>query len=163
MYLIFKIFEKTLETIKIKIKILYWKAKYGKKLKFRKGFIIEIGKNGSLIIGNNNFFNNYCSINCLEKIEIGNDNLFGENVRIYDHNHIFNNKTIDKNHAFKTNSVKIGSNNWFATNTCILSKSEIGDNNVFSANMVINYKLDNDTLVKNIEKCDLSKINYIGE
>ena len=37
-------------------------------------------------IGDNVFFNNGTSIAAKEKIEIGDNCIFGENVKIYDHN-----------------------------------------------------------------------------
>ena len=92
MYNIIKFIENVFRWIKIKISILYWKLKYGKRIKigrnfrFRKSLIINISKGGHLEIGNNNAFNNYCSINCHKLIKIGNNNMFGENVKIYDFN-----------------------------------------------------------------------------
>ncbi len=46
-----------------------------------------MGNEAQLIIGDNVFMNNYCSINCLDEIEIGENTLFGEGVKLYDHNH----------------------------------------------------------------------------
>ena len=40
------------------------------------------------------FFNNDCSITCLNKITIGANCLFGENVKLYDHNHKFRNENV---------------------------------------------------------------------
>ena len=48
---------------------------------------ILVGNDAILNISSNVFMNNYCSINCLENIEIGENTLFGEGVKIYDHNH----------------------------------------------------------------------------
>src|ERR1700712_1703617 len=55
----------------------------------RKSCNFTMYPNASLIIHENVFFNNYCSVNCLGKIEIGANTLFGEGVKIYDHNHAF--------------------------------------------------------------------------
>ena len=69
MYKIIKFIENVIKFLKIKTKIMYWKIKYGKRIKigknfkFRKGLVINISKNGYLEIGDNNAFNNYCSIN----------------------------------------------------------------------------------------------------
>lgn len=62
----------------------------GSKVSLRTGVIVNIQKEGSIQISNNTFFNNYCSLNSHTLIKIGNDSLFGENVKVYDHNHIFN-------------------------------------------------------------------------
>ena len=144
MYKIIKFFENVIKFFRIKSKILYWKIKYGKNIKigknftFRKRFIINMTKNGILEIGDNNGFNNDCSINCHEKIVIGNDNIFGENVKIYDHNHVFNDKNIDFKRNFKSNTIEIGNENWIGSNVTILSKCKINNRNVVGANVVLN-------------------------
>lgn len=135
-----------------KLKVLFWKIKYGSRLKigknllFRKRFNILIGENAYLEIGDNCFFNNDCSINCLEGIKIGNDNLFGESVKIYDHNHIFSFEKLERN-TFKKKVINIGNNNWFGSNVIILSKAVIGNNNVIGAGNILNLKIDNNKLV----------------
>lgn len=53
-------------------------------------------------IGNNVFFNNYCSIVSHESISIGDNCIFGENVKIYDHNYRFNINGIKKNQGFSS-------------------------------------------------------------
>lgn len=58
----------------IGLKILYelggGKFITGKRLTFRKGFSVMIDKQGEVIIGNNVFFNNYCSLNAIQHIYI---------------------------------------------------------------------------------------------
>ena len=60
-----------------------------KNVQFLKFCNIVLDGSGTLIIHENVFFNNYCSVNCLGRIEIGENSIFGEGVRIYDHNHDF--------------------------------------------------------------------------
>lgn len=166
MYQFFSMTEKAAKGINEACKLLFYKAKYGKRLKvgknvrFRKGFIINISKNGRLEIGNGTFFNNYCSINCHNRIVIGKNNLFGEGVKIYDHNHVFNDKSVDMKKTFRRGSIKIGDRNWFGSNVVILSKAKIGDNNVFGANVVVNSEYGSDNLVKADGKLDVEKIRY---
>ena len=148
------------------LKKMYYKLKYGKKVKFgkninfRKGFKLYISGNGYIEIGDNTFFNQYCSVICMNKIVIGRDNLFAEGCKVYDHNHIFNRKNIIRGQEFKSNEIVIGNNNWFGTNNVVLSKTKVGNNNVFAAGVIINTNYDDD----NIIKCDLEykieKINY---
>lgn len=166
MYKILKFIENVIKFFRIKFKILYWKIKYGNHLKigkhltFRKNFSINMTKNGFLIIGNKCAFNNNCTINCHEKIIIGNDNLFGENVKIYDHNHIFNDKTIDFKRKFKTNTIEIGNENWFGSNVTILSKCKMGNRNVVGANVVINQPFDSENLIQNQNNLKIEKIKF---
>lgn len=166
MYTVFSIIEKGLKGIKTGSKLLYYKAKYGKRLKvgkdvnFRKGFIINISKNGRLEIGDRTFFNNYCSINCHEKIVIGKNNLFGEGVRIYDHNHVFNDKSVNMKKTFKSRPIMIGDENWFGSNVVIISGAKVGDRNVFGAGAVVNCEYDSNNLVKVDNKTSVEKIRY---
>ena len=68
---------------KIFYKIIYGKhIKFGKKVTFRKGFSIVIEDGAIVEIGNECFFNNYCSINAKIGIKIGDNCLFGEKLKI---------------------------------------------------------------------------------
>ena len=91
---------------------------------------------------------------------IGDDNLFGENVKIYDHNHIFNNKKANLKKAFLTGEIIIGNRNWICTNCVILKNTKMENNNVISAGNVINEKIDSDNLIKIEQKVTYQKINY---
>ena len=101
---------------------------------------IMLFKNSSLIIKEGVFMNRYCSINCLGEIVIGSNTIFGEGVKIYDHNHRY--RGIDnglniKRTGLKIGKVSIGSNCWIGSNVTILSNVEIGDNVVIGANVLV--------------------------
>lgn len=166
MYMVIACVEKVLRGVRIILKLAYYKVKYGKRIKigkdvhFRKGFIVNIAKNGRLEIGDKTFFNNNCSINCHNEIIIGRNNLFGEAVKIYDHNHVFNDKSVSIERTFKDGRVKIGDRNWFGSNAVILSKAKIGDNNVFGAGVVVNADYGSDLLVRQKEELAIKKIIY---
>ncbi len=161
--------EKVINKIKIKLKIMYWKLKYGKRIQigknlcFRKRLDILIEKNGYLKIGDNNFFNNDCSINCLENITIGNDNIFGENVKIYDHNHIFNTNIEELKNKFKTNKITIGNANWICSNVTILKNAQINNRNVIGAGVIINEKIESEEIIKKNNKLLKEKIELKGK
>lgn len=76
---------------------IFYKLIYGKKLKigksvtWRRKISIMISSKGTVSIGEKCFFNNYCSLNSNLNVTIGDNCLFGENVKIYDHNHRFRN------------------------------------------------------------------------
>lgn len=144
------IFKLNSTVIKFILKILYGnKIKMGKSLNFRKRFNVLIDKSGKLIIGDYCFFNNDCSINCLGNIKIGDNCLFGENIKMYDHNHIFNdiNKNI-KDQGYKIGSIIIGKNCWIASNVTILSNVIIGDNVVIGANCLIYKSIPSNSIIR---------------
>jgi acetyltransferase-like isoleucine patch superfamily enzyme len=116
----------------------------------RDNFKIYIGHNGKLIIGKSNFFNNSCSINCVREIEIGDNNQFGENVLMYDHNHKYSDKNkLISEQGFKTGKIKIGNNCWIGSNVIILKNVEIGDNVIIGAGCIIHKSIASDSVIIN--------------
>ena len=71
-------------------------------------------------------------------VKIGNDCIFGENIKIYDHNHNFKDKTkLISQQGFNTESVIIDSNCWIASNVIILKGVHIGSNSVIGAGVIV--------------------------
>ena len=141
------------------VNLLLYKTIYGKKLVLsqgvysRKSLNIQISENGIIEIGNNTFFNNYCSLNSQKKIKIGSECLFGENVRIYDHNHIFDSIDIPiRIQGFSSDTVEIGDRCWIGSNVTILKGVSIGENSVIGANSLIYQNIPPNSIVKsNVE------------
>lgn len=133
------------------LKIIYGnRISFGERFTFRDGLHVLIDKNGRLSIGNRCFFNNNCSLNVLAKITIENDCLFGENVKIYDHNHRFNkiNKAISTQ-GFSLDNITIGNNCWIGSDVIILKGSHIGDNCVIAAGCIVDgRKIESGTLMR---------------
>jgi acetyltransferase-like isoleucine patch superfamily enzyme len=104
----------------------------------RDNFSLFVEGNANVHIGENTFFNNGCSLNCHQKIKIGRNCLFGEAVKIYDHNHSFNDfsKPIS-NQGFSTGAIIIGDNCWIGSNVVILKNVSIGDNTIIGAGCII--------------------------
>lgn len=111
-------------------------VRLGDRLRVRFGVIFNV-MSGALIIGDRVFFNNYCSINCRENIIIGDDVLFGESVKLYDHDHVFTARLGVLKHDFKTKRIVIGNNVWLGSNVIILKGVTIGDNAVIAAGSVV--------------------------
>lgn len=147
------------------LRVIFFKILYGKrfeidlkrKIYLGEGTNIEIGKNGKLIlkgdftcrnynnlkvtsgtleIGNEVFLNNGNSINCRSYIEIGNNTIFGEGIKIYDHDHIIENGLVKKN-EFKILKVIIGENVWLCSNVIVLRGSNIKNNSVIPSGTII--------------------------
>lgn len=135
---------------KILYKIAYFrKLKIGKRVTWRNRFNVLLSRDAELIIGDDCFFNNDCSINVMNKVTIGNGSIFGENVKIYDHNHKFNDfdKSI-KSQGFTIGEVVIGNHCWIGSGVIILKGSNIGDNCVISAGVVVNGAVPSGTIVR---------------
>lgn len=139
--------------VKIFLKIfLKNRITFGKKTTFRKRFNVFVENNAKIEIGDNCFFNNDCSLNARNQIKIGNNTIMGENVKIYDHNHVFkdkNKKIVEQ--GFKSEKVSIGNNCWIGSNTVILKGVTIGDNVIIGAGCVISDNIKDNKIVRNKE------------
>lgn len=111
-------------------------VKLGNGISIRNYCNILVGNEAQLIIGDNVFMNNYCSINCLDEIEIGDNTLFGEGVKLYDHNHQHTKGKVE-HHIFTKASIKIGKNCWLGSNVSVLKGVTVGDNTIIGAGCTI--------------------------
>ena len=122
---------------------------WGKGFHVRKGFQATVEQGGSIVLGDNVAFNNGCALHALNRIEIGSETIFGENVRVYDHNHRFANPDIPiKEQGYSTAPVMIGRHCWIGSNVTILKGARIGDNCVIGAGCVIDCEIPSDTVVR---------------
>ena len=138
---------------KARIKKLVYKIIYGKRLQigkgttWRHGFHITI-EGGEVEIGKDCFFNNYCSINSLKKVTIGDGTIFGSNCHIYDHNHRFSDvETSIKAQGYTLGETHIGNHCWFGTNVVVLKGVTIGDNCVIGAGVVVSEDVPEGTVI----------------
>ena len=129
---------------------------------FRKYCHLFLDKEGHLEISKNVFFNNYCSISCLGKIEIGENTLIGEGVKLYDHNHkygIVNDGLLVERNEFKIGTIKIGKNCWIGSNVTILNNVVIGDNVVIGAGCLIYKSIPSNSIVKASVSLDIQPLS----
>lgn len=132
---------------------LFYKMIYGDKLSigrattWRRGFSLMLDRNAKVEIGQNCFFNNDCSIASNKWITIGGGTIFGENVKIYDHNHRFNRPIPIKEQGFSNGEIHIGKHCWIGSNVVILKGTDIGDNCVIGAGCVISGEIPKNSLV----------------
>ena len=150
------IIQKMLFHILAILKCLYFKMLYGNrfqtngKFSFRKGFSLIIEYQGTVRIGNGCFFNNYCTVASQNSIQIGDGTLFGENVKIYDHNHCYQDVNIPiKDQGYTSAPIIIGKHCWIASNVTILKGVTIGDNCVIGAGCTIYKDIPNNAIVVN--------------
>lgn len=138
------------------IKSLVYKLLYGSKFhfswsfSFRKGFSLAIFGDGEVNIARNVFFNNYSSVSAMNSISVGEGTIFGENVRLYDHNHIYLNSDIPiKQQGYTSAPINIGKHCWIGSNVTILKGVTIGDNCVIGAGCVIHEDVPANSIVVN--------------
>ncbi len=135
--------------------VLYPKIKnflLGKQISLRNYVHIIIQNGGSLEINEHVFLNNHCSINCLDHISIGENTLFGENVKLYDHNHSYerNKDGLFVSHSeFTTAPISIGKNCWLGSNVVVLKGVTIGDHCIIGAGCVIHKDIPANSTVLN--------------
>lgn len=106
---------------------------------------VKIDENAVIAVQNNGFLrigegvgigpNNY--IVCHKHVTIGDKTIFGPNVLVYDHDHIFSAENGVDIHNYTYDDVVIGSNCWIGANTVILKGTQLGDNSVVAAGSVI--------------------------
>lgn len=100
----------------------------------RRNVTIRIDHNSELTIGEKVFINDNCSINCINKVVIGDYTKIGPGVSINDNDHNF--RGIEQSRML-TGDVIIGKNVWIGANVVILRNTYIGDNAVIAAGSVI--------------------------
>ena len=150
--LLFKFYYHTIAILtKLMYKLVYMgNVHFGHNVTFRKSFSLIIENSGKVLIGNNVFFNNFCSVCAYEKIEIGEGTIFGENVKIYDHNHNYDNPNVSiKSQGYKSAPIHIGKHCWICSNTVILKGVTIGDNCVIGAGCVIHKDIPSNSVIVN--------------
>lgn len=103
--------------------------------------------NGTLEVGSNAAFGNGVSINCMEKIIIGEGVQIGPDTKIYDHDHDFRAPGGIKAGKFVTSPVTIGDNSWIGCNVVILRGTTIGENCIVAAGSVLKGNYPSNTVI----------------
>ncbi|BEM86416.1 hypothetical protein SME46J_08860 [Serratia marcescens] len=105
-------------------------------VKFRSGCRI-FSDGGVISFSDGCFINNDCSFNAKGRIDIGENTLFGEGVKIYDHNHRIGNGYVVSTNEFDVSDVIIGRNCWLGSNVTILKGIKLADNVIIGAGSVV--------------------------
>lgn len=78
------------------------------------------------------------TISCLGTIEIGENCILGEGLKMFDHNHHYTKDPFSVSKTdFKVGKIKMGNNVWTGANVTILKDVHIGDNVIIGANLLI--------------------------
>lgn len=136
------------ELTKLYYRLIYGRQfHFGKRLYFRRRFVLHLSRSEARVsIGDNCFFNNNCSINSRSGVSIGNRCTFGESVLIYDHDHNFRNVDSDDS-GYVTGCIEIGDDCWFGSNVTILKGVTIGNGVVVGAGTIVTKNIPSDSIV----------------
>lgn len=133
--------------------------RYGRRFHMRRAFQLTVENGAKVTIGDDVFFNDFCALHARAGITIGDGTIFGENVRVYDHNHRFADpSTPIKEQGYSEAPVAIGSHCWIGSNVTILKGVTIGDNVVVGAGCVIAQDVPSDVIVRQDAKLSMERI-----
>lgn len=99
-------------------------------------------KDGGIYFGNRVSGNRGLTVYCAEKVEIGDDVLFGSNILVTDNNHGMDPEGpqyIDQ--PLTTKETKIGNGCWIGEQVCILAGSDIGERSIIAAGSIVTGKI----------------------
>lgn len=113
------------------------------------GTLVRVTQNAEFKMGENSGFNSYCVVTCRDKIDIGNNVIFGPFVTIHDHDHIFGTEKNINEEGYTTSPIVIEDNVWVGANVTILKGVHIGKGAVIAAGTLINKDIPPHTLVYN--------------
>lgn len=110
---------------------------------------ISIKNKGKLKIGKNTYITR-TTLAVLESVEIGENCILGEGLKIFDHNHQYTTEPFSVSKTeFNTAPVKIGNNVWTGANCIILKGVTIGDNVILGAGCVIHKDVPANSIIIN--------------
>lgn len=120
---------------------------------------LTIKKGASLNIGKNTYITR-ATIACLEKIEIGENCILGEGLKIFDHNHKYTSEPFSVAKTdFNTAPIKIGNNVWTGANCIILKGVSIGNNVILGAGCVIYKDVPDNSIIINKQEQIIKSIS----
>lgn len=106
---------------------------------------------GDMNIGSRVCFNRNCIVACRHKIMIGDGCLFGPNVCIYDHDHIYTADGVLPK-EFKCSEIIIEDGCWIGAGAIILRGTHIGKNSVVEAGAVVKGDIPPNSLVTTVRE-----------
>lgn len=121
----------------------------GESVLVRRFCSVWLGPSGELTLGDRVFLNNGCSIACRGRVTVGADTLFGEGVRVYDHNHKFRDPdTPIRDQGYTVGEVRVGRNCWVGSGVILLKGADIGDHCVIGAGCVVSGPVPSHTVMR---------------
>jgi len=116
----------------------------GEHVEIRENCILNVTSGGIIRIDDRVFMNDGCYINARELVHIGKDTMFGQGVKIYDHDHDYRSENIKT--TFKQSPVTIGNNIWICSDVIILKGCKVENNSVIAAGTVVRNNVSSNVL-----------------
>lgn len=107
----------------------------GDEVELRENVIIKAAAGGQIYIDEHVFMNDGCYLNSRDYIHIGSNTMFGQGVKIYDHDHDI--RSEDMKTHFKQAPVEIGENVWICSDVIILRGCTVGSDSVVAAGTIV--------------------------
>jgi len=121
----------------------------GKNVTINQSNFITVKQNAKMKIGDNTYITR-ATISCLGEIEIGENCILGEGMKIFDHNHEYTKNPFSVAKTdFNIGKVKMGNNVWTGANVIILKDVTIGDNVILGAGCVIHKDIPDNSIIIN--------------
>lgn len=121
----------------------------GKNVMINQSNFVTVKSNAKLKIGDNTYITR-ATISCLGEIEIGENCILGEGMKIFDHNHQYQKNPFSVSKTdFNIGKVKMGNNVWTGANVVILKDVTIGDNVILGAGCIIHRDVPANSIIIN--------------
>lgn len=108
----------------------------------------------TILIGNNVFMNQNCRLQCIDRIEIGEDTMLAGNIFITDHFHgnpsLFDDRPPAQRSLFSRGPVLIGKSVWIGEGVVIMPNVKIGKYAIIGANAVVTKDVEEYSVVAGI-------------
>ena len=123
--------------------------KIGNDVTINESNYLTVKKNAEFSIGDNTYITR-ATISCLGKIEIGDNCILGEGMKLFDHNHQYSKEPFSVAKTdFNIGFIKMGNNVWTGANVVILKDVTIGDNVIIGAGCVIHKDVPSNSIIVN--------------
>lgn len=136
----------------------------GKRVELRENCVLNVTDGGKIVIEDYVFINDGCCINARESITIGSDTMFGQSVKLYDHDHDYRSDNLKIN--FIQAPIHIEESVWICSDVIILRGCHIGRGSVIAAGTIIKSDVDPNTMCYTKKELGMKMIkdnNYIKD